>query len=179
MKKLLLFTLIIAGVFVAFNASAQKARGPRPSPPDTVRATLNNGTYIEIAYSQPGVKGRTIGKEIAPFNGKVWRTGANEATTIEFSRPVKIEGKELPAGKYGLYTIPGEKEWVIIFNSVWKIWGLNYTNDEATGSKTDVLRVTVKTQKAPEFTEKLKFSIDKAGKVAFMWGDYMVAFRVK
>ncbi|WP_448699969.1 DUF2911 domain-containing protein [Mucilaginibacter sp. AW1-3] len=188
MKKLLMLALFTMGMLSMFNASAQDMAAPakapaakkvRPSLPDTVKRTTNNGVDITIAYSQPSLKGRTVGKEIAPFNGKVWRTGANEATTIEFSKAVKIEGKELPAGKYGLYTIPGEKECVIIFNSVWKIWGLNYTLDEATGSKTDVLRITVKTSKAPETTEKLKFGIEKSGKVGFMWGDYMVAFNVK
>jgi len=171
MKKLLLVVLIITGVFTAFNASAQK-KGPRPSPPDTVKAVTKAGT-IEVDYSQPGVKGRTVGKEIAPFGDKVWRTGANEETTISFSKDVKIEGKELPAGKYSLWTIPGEKEWVIIINKRTTDWGTDYKPDN------DVFRVTVKTQKAPEFTEKLKFTIEKSGKVSFAWGDYMVAFNVK
>jgi len=178
MKKLLFLTLMMGCMFVAFNASAQM-KGKRPSPPDTVKVTTSKGVDITIAYSQPAVNNRTVGKEIAPFDGKIWRTGANEATTIEFSKAVKFEGKDLPAGKYGLYSIPGEKDWTIIINSVWKIWGLNYTNDEATGSKTDVFRVTVKTQKAPAFAERLKFAAEKSGKISFVWGDYMVAFNVK
>lgn len=176
MKKLLLFILIIAGTLSAFTASAQK-RGTsktddRPSPADTVKATTKAG-IIEVDYCQPAIKGRAVGKEIAPFDGKPWRTGANEETTISFSKDVKIEGKDLPAGKYSLWSIPGEKEWVIIINKRTTDWGTNYKPDQ------DVFRVTVKTQKAPAFVERLKFTIEKSGKVSFAWGDCMVAFNVK
>jgi hypothetical protein len=157
MKKLLLFTLSIGCVFTMFSAAAQdmakpkgKAKGPRPSPADTVKQVTKKGVAIEVDYCQPGVKGRTVGKEIAPFDGKPWRTGANEETTISFSKDVKLEGKELPAGKYSLWTIPGEKEWVIIINKRTTDWGTDYKPDN------DVFRVTVETEKAPAFTERLK-----------------------
>lgn len=178
MKKLFFLTLITGLLFTAFNVSAQQKRAPedkskRPSPPDTVQATLSNGTHVTIAYSQPSVKGRTVGgAEIATY-GKVWRTGANEETTIEFSKDVKLEGKALPAGKYSLWSVPGPKEWVIVINKKTTEWGTVYSD------AFDVFRVTVPTQKASSFTEKLKFAIDKSGKVSFMWGDVMVAFNVK
>ncbi|MEI9810596.1 MAG: DUF2911 domain-containing protein [Bacteroidota bacterium] len=70
-----------------------------------VKETLANGTVVSIDYSQPSVKGRTIGTDLEPMEGKVWRTGANEATIFEVSKDVKIEGSALPAGKYSLYTI--------------------------------------------------------------------------
>lgn len=175
MKKLFLFTLIAGCLFTVFNASAQKNgdKSKRPSPPDTVKGTTKNDVTIQIDYSQPGVKGRVVGgPEIATY-GKVWRTGANEATVFEVNKDVKIEGKDLPAGKYGLYSIPGEKEWVIIFNKTWNQWGTQYKEAD------DALRVTVKTEKAPAFTERLKFVIEPSGKVLFMWGDKLVAFKVK
>lgn len=184
MKKLL-FICALGCMFAAFNASAQNAPAPMPKPkaggvkkprvslPDTVKGTIKGGINVEVAYSQPGVKGRVVGgPEIATF-GKLWRTGANEETTISFSKDVKLEGKELPAGKYSLWTIPGEQEWTIIINKKTTDWGTVY--NEAN----DVFRVTVKTQKAPAFTELLKFAIDPAGKVSFAWGDYLVAFKVK
>ncbi len=174
MKKLILFTFITACLLTAFNASAQMSdKSKRPSPPDTVKGTIKSGATIQIDYSQPAIKGRTIGKEIAPFDGKIWRTGANEATVFEVSKDVKVEGKELPAGKYGLYSIPGEKNWVIVFNKTWKQWGTNYTEAD------DALRVTVETEKAPKFTERLKFVIEPSGKVSFLWGDTRVSFKVK
>lgn len=102
MKKAIVL-LMITGLFSAFTACAQ-----RPSPPAKVSETTTSGVKITIDYSQPAVKGRTIGKDIAPF-GKVWRTGANEATWMEVSKDVKVEGKALKAGRYGIWTIPGEK----------------------------------------------------------------------
>ncbi|QJD97412.1 DUF2911 domain-containing protein [Mucilaginibacter robiniae] len=171
MKKLLNVSLILGFMLTAFTASAQMDKSKRTSPPDTVRGTIKN-TQVEVAYSQPSVKGRTIGKDIATY-GKWWRTGANEITTVEFSHDVKVEGKPLSAGKYALYSIPGETSWVIIFSKGVKNWGTVYKEDE------DVLRVTVKTQKATEFTEKLKFMIDPSGKISFVWGDKLVAFKVK
>jgi len=172
MKKLLKLSLIAGFMITAFSASAQTPKKAPLSPPDTVKATTKKGVAIEVAYSQPSVKGRTIGTDIAPY-GKVWRTGANNATTITLSKDVKVEGKALAAGKYALYTIPGENEWVIIFNKGVKNWGTVYKEDE------DVLRVTVKTDKAPAFVEQMKFMVDQAGKVSFAWGDKLVAFSVK
>ena len=93
---------MVVGMFGALKVSAQQDKSKRPSPPAIVKQTLNSGVAVTIDYSQPSVKGRTIGKEIAPF-GKVWRTGANEPTTFEVSKAVKVDGKALPAGKYGMY----------------------------------------------------------------------------
>ncbi|MFD1255799.1 DUF2911 domain-containing protein [Mucilaginibacter terrae] len=172
MKQLFKLSLITGLIFTAFTASAQTPKKPRPSPADTVKATTKSGVAIEIAYSQPSVKGRTIGTDIATY-GKIWRTGANEATTIELSKDAKVEGKTLAAGKYAIYTIPGEQEWVVIFNKGIKNWGTVYKEDE------DVLRVTVKPGKSKELVEQLKFMIEPTGKAGFAWGDKMVMFAVK
>jgi hypothetical protein len=86
---------------------------------------------------------------------------------------VKINGKTLPAGKYGLYSIPGEKEWIFIFNKTWKQWGTNYTEAD------DALRVTVKTEKASKFIEKMTFKTEKDGGVELMWGNVEAEFKVK
>lgn len=170
MKRNTLLALTLFVGFFSLNASAQEKK--KASPPASVKETTSSGVTIAIDYSQPSVKGRTIGGEIATY-GKVWRTGANEATTFEVSKDVKVEGKNLPAGKYGLYTIPGEKEWTIIFNKTWKQWGTNYAEAD------DALRVTVKPEKSSAFTEQMTFKIDKSGKVTLLWGDKSVSFRVK
>lgn len=133
---------------------------------------LQNGKTITIDYSQPGIKGRTIGKQIAPY-GKVWRTGANAATTFEISEDVKINGNTLKKGKYSLYTIPNEKEWVVIFNKVWDQWGTKYNEAE------DALRIKVDAEKSKEFTERMTFAIAKSGKVSLMWGNTQIDFNVK
>ena len=170
MKKVLLLSAI---ALVTLGVKAQDDKSKRPSPPAKVTETTNSGTVITIDYSQPSVKGREIGKEIAPY-GKVWRTGANEATTFEVSKDVKVEGKSLPAGKYGLFTIPNKTEWVVIFNKTPNQWGA-YKYAEAD----DVLRVNVKPTKAPQFTERMTFNVDKSGKVSLLWGNEEVDFSVK
>ncbi|MCS3795325.1 DUF2911 domain-containing protein [Niastella sp. OAS944] len=170
MKKVLLLSAI---AFVTLGIKAQDDKSKRPSPPAKVTETISNGTVITIDYSQPAVKGREIGKEIAPY-GKVWRTGANEATTFEVSKDVKVEGKSLPAGKYGLFTIPNKEEWVVIFNKTPNQWGAyKYAESD------DVLRVKVKPTKAPQFTERMTFNVDKSGKVSLLWGNEEVDFSVK
>lgn len=166
MKKEIVL-LMITGLFSAFTACAQ-----RPSPPAKVSETTSAGVKITIDYSQPAVKGRTIGKDIAPF-GKVWRTGANEATWMEVSKDVKVEGKALKAGRYGIWTIPGEKEWTIIFNSKSNISGTEYSQAD------DVMRVVVKAGKSASFSERMTFKIAKTGLVSLVWGDHQVNFNVK
>jgi hypothetical protein len=172
MKKLIFSTLVAVGLLSSVAGCAQQDKSKRPSPPDSVSQTTANGLVITINYSQPAIKGRTIGKEIAPY-GKVWRTGANEATTFEISKDARVEGQPLPAGKYGLYTLPGENEWTVIFNKTWKQWGTVYKMEE------DALRVKAKPGKAQTFYEKMTFAIDKTGKVSLMWGDTQVDFNVK
>ena len=171
MKKILLFTLV-AGLFTGLNASAQQDKSKRVSPPAKVSETLATGATVTIDYSQPSVKGRTIGKDIAPY-GEVWRTGANEATVFETSKDVKIEGKTLPAGKYSLYSIPGADKWTFIFNKTWEQWGTVYKEGE------DALRVDVKPSKTAQTMEKMTFNIVKEGKISLMWGDVQADLNVK
>src|SRR6187401_3105518 len=160
-----------AVLFLSLIACGQN---PPASPPEKASETTDNGTVITINYSQPSVKGRTIGKDLEPLEGKVWRTGANDATVFEISKDVKIEGQALPAGKYGLFTIVNGDEWTIIFNKTWKQWGA-FGYKEAD----DALRVKVKGDKTKAFSEKMTFVIDKKGKVSLMWGDKQVDFKVK
>ena len=166
--------LVAAACFTLVVSAQAQDKSKRPSPPATAKETISGGTVISIDYSQPSVKGRTIGKDLEPINGKVWRTGANEATVFEISKDVKVEGKDLPAGKYGLFTISGDNEWTIIFNKTWNQWGaFNYKEAD------DILRVTVKPEKAKEFAEKMTFKISKKGTVTLLWGDSQVDFKVK
>lgn len=170
MKRIFVLTLI-AGLITSFNASAQQDKSKRPSPPAKVAQTLASGATISIDYSQPSVKGRSM--DVLTPAGKVWRTGANEATVFETSKDVKIEGKTLPAGKYSIYSIPGEKEWTIIFNKTWNQWGTIYKAEE------DVLRVNVKPGKAEKFAEMMTFDIEKDGDVSLNWANTEVEFKVQ
>ncbi|MEO5892410.1 MAG: DUF2911 domain-containing protein [Ferruginibacter sp.] len=172
MKQIITVCTIAAMSFLTRTSDAQD-KSTRPSPPAKATVTTTKGTTITIDYSQPSVKGRAIGKEIAKF-GEVWRTGANEATIFEVSKDVTIAGKKLPAGKYGLYSIPGEKEWTIILNKKSDLWG-----SDGYSEADDALRFTVKPAKAKTFTEKMTFGITESGLVSLMWGDVQVDFTVE
>jgi hypothetical protein len=169
MKSLLFF----AAVSIAtFSACGQKVN--TQSPIANVSGTTASGTSIHIRYNQPSVRGRTIGKDLEPLAGKVWRTGADSATAFEIGKDVKVEGKTLPAGRYGLFTIANGNDWTIIFNKNPKQWGA-FTYKEAD----DALRVNVKAAKAAKFAEKFTITISNDGKVHLLWGDSDVSFKVE
>jgi hypothetical protein len=132
MKKILIAVAMLAGTA---SLQAQALRTPAPSPNETFKQEFGLGS-IEVNYSRPAMKGRKIFGDLVPFD-KVWRTGANNATTVTFSDDVKVGGKDVKAGKYGLLTIPGEKEWTIILTK-----DLNVTSPSAYNQANDVARVT-------------------------------------
>ncbi|MEP1093983.1 MAG: DUF2911 domain-containing protein [Cyclobacteriaceae bacterium] len=171
MKTVKTLTILCMSFLLVFASQAQQDKSKRPSPPAEVTKEIN-GTTVTVNYSKPSKRGRTIFGELEPY-GKVWRTGANESTWIEFSKEVKIEGKKLDAGRYGLFTIPGADEWVVIFNSVSDKWGA-FSYKE----KDDVLRVTVKPSKTT-LTEVFDISIDDDGNVVMAWDETKVVFAVK
>ena len=145
-----------------------------PSPPRTASGDIGE-TSISIAYSSPGVKGRTIYGDLVPYD-KVWRTGANAATILTVSGEVKIEGESLPEGKYSLFSIPTEEgPWTFILNKTWDQWGA-YDYDESE----DALRVSVDPIPMEDTIERLRFEVDEgAGKIVFAWGDVMCALNVE
>ncbi|MCW3087345.1 MAG: hypothetical protein JWQ78_731 [Sediminibacterium sp.] len=175
MKKLCLFTTVAALLLGTTIVKAQdEDKSKRPSPPAKTTATLAGGARITIDYSQPSLKNRTIGKDVEPMKGQVWRAGANEATVFETDKPVSIEGKTLPAGKYAFFTIDNGTDWTLIFNKTAAQWGA-YDYKQAD----DALRVNVKPVAAGTSSEKLTYTIDKSGLVALNWGKVQVPFRVK
>ncbi len=176
MKKILSIALLSVVMLSSLTAVAQDDKGKKPSPPAKVTQTINSGATITINYSQPGLKGRTIGKDVEPMQGKVWRAGANEATVFETNKDIKVEGKTLPAGKYALFTIANNDDWTIIFNKKWQTWGaFDYEKNKGE----DALQVNVKAAKTSSAMERLTYDIDKSGKVSLMWGDLQVNFNVE
>jgi hypothetical protein len=110
MRKLFVCLVLTACLYQ--NSNAQSLKTPPPSTPQFVKQDFGLSS-IELSYSRPGMKGRKIFGDLVPF-GKVWRTGANAATTLTFGDPVTIGGTKIPAGKYGLLTIPGDNQWTLI-----------------------------------------------------------------
>lgn len=149
-------------------------KSKRPSPPADAMVTTSKGVMIDINYSQPSVKGRTIGKDVEPHKDSVWRTGANEATVFSVDKDVKINGKPLAAGKYGFFSIWNGDTWTLIFNKTWNQWGA-FKYKEAD----DVLRVTVKNMPPSSPSEKMTFTTDASGKVTLAWGNVGFDFMVE
>jgi len=172
MKKLLLSAAVL--MLVAPSAFAQ-LKLPRVSQKATVTQTVGL-TDVTITYSRPGVKGRVIWGDLVPYD-QVWRTGANEATTIVFSQDVTVNGKPLPAGTYSLHTLPTRTSWTIIFNKKADQWG-SYEYD----ATQDALRVQV-TPTAGANQEWMEFSFPEmstnAATVELAWEKVRVPFKVE
>jgi len=174
MLKLSHLSLILTFI-LSLSVAGQEFRPPRPSPDATVSQYVGI-TKITVDYSSPGVKGRKIWGDLVPY-GKIWRTGANEVTSITFSDPVKVNGHDLPAGTYGIHIIPGENDWEIIFSKDTKVDD-PMTYDE----KKDALRIKVKPEKN-QFTERMAFTItdmtDNSANVNLIWENLKVPFKVE
>lgn len=173
MKNIFLSSITLLLLLTGLQVHAQKDKSKRPSPPVTISQKVGE-TTIYITYSQPSVKGRTIGDDLEPIPGKVWRAGANEATVFETDKDVLVEGKILPKGKYGFFILVQEATWTIIFNKNWDQWGAFKYNDTD-----DVLRVSLNARKAAEFAEKLTYTISDIGVVTLLWGINEIKFTVK
>ena len=149
---------------------------PAPSPTSTLKQRVGI-TDIEIVYARPGLKGRVMIGKIEPY-GEVWRTGANNATTITFSTAVKLGGKDVPAGKYALFTIPNENEWTIIINKGAAQWGA-FTYDQGA----DLVRFNVKPVKLNDSVETFEIGIndvrDESATINLSWDKVRVPFKVE
>jgi hypothetical protein len=178
-SKILLSSLVLASGLVftcGLLAQTPKVDFPAPSPACTLKQHVGL-TDIEIVYSRPGVKGRPIFDGLVPY-GQVWRTGANNATKITFSTPVKLNGAEIPAGTYALFTIPGETEWTIIINKGAAQWGAfqyNETNDLVRVKATPVkLSQTIET-----FTIEFTDIRDESATLNLLWEKTLVPVKVE
>jgi hypothetical protein len=173
--KALLFSVVIgSGLLFSTHALAQAPRFPAPSPLGSVKQRVGL-TDIEIVYSRPSAKGRTVFGGVVPY-GEVWRTGANARTTVSFSTPVKLNDKEIPAGKYSIFTIPGESEWTVIINK-------DTTNSYDTyKASDDVARITVPTVKLSENIETFSIMInsirDDSARIDLIWEHTVVPIRL-
>ena len=140
-------------ILVAALAFAQQDKSKRPSPHDTTEVVLK-GKKITIEYGRPYLKGRKVGQELAPY-GKVWRTGADEATTLTTEVDLNIGGVKVPAGKYTLYSLPSEGTWKLIINKQTGQWGTQYNEAQ------DLARIDMKKSSLPQPVEQFTISFDK------------------
>lgn len=173
-----IFKLAFSFLLVATTAVTASAQGGAPKASPAATATGKAGdANITIAYSSPAVKGRKIWGELVPY-GKAWRAGANQATIFETDKAVKVEGKELPAGKYSLFTVPGENEWQFIFNSETGQWGTKRTGEANFDEAKNALTVTVKPKASSAMNERLLYEVTGKGFV-LKWENLEVPVSIK
>ncbi len=173
MRALAFCSVLALGVGLTGAARAD-LKFPRVSP--SARVSQSFGvTDVTVTYARPGVKGRPIWGALVPYD-KVWRTGANDATAVEFSTDVMVQGQKLAAGRYSLHTIPNATEWTVIFNTVADQWG-SYSYDE----KSDALRVKVAPAQGPH-TEWMSFAFtdvdNKGTKLELAWEKVRVVLNI-
>jgi len=169
--------LILFVVFISIgNLTAQQIQMPQASPAALISQKVGLSD-VSVEYSRPSMRGRKIFGELVPY-GEVWRTGANAATILTFSTDVKIEGNDVPAGSYALYSIPGKTEWTMILSSNTKLWGaVGYSNAD------DVLRFKVKPGKTGQKYETMEINFvditDTGATIALKWESTRVKFRIE
>lgn len=168
MKFTTKITMLLVAVFMTTVSVAQEKK--QASPAATAKGMIS-GANITINYSSPFVKGRVIWGELVPYN-KVWRAGANAPTTFETDKALKIEGKDLPAGKYAVYVIPEKDAATVIFGKDPKMSAYDY--DQAK----DQLRVKVKTKKSAKMNESLVYTVNK-NNVTLSWENLDIPVSVK
>ena len=169
MRKFILGSIVFA---ITFSVRSQSIKMPPPSPPQTIKQDFGISS-IELSYSRPGIKGRKVFGDLVPY-GKVWGTGANSATTIDFGDDVTIGGTKVPAGKYGLLTIPDKDNWKVIITKQ-----LEVTNPADYKQESDLVRVDVKpmTMKDKMETFTMQFANVKSStcELQIMWENTAVA----
>ncbi|KQC31362.1 DUF2911 domain-containing protein [Flagellimonas eckloniae] len=171
MKNILLLTFLTLTLVFSTEATAQKFNGLDKSPADIASFPSSyrvSEKAARVIYSRPQLKGRSL-SELAP-DGKVWRTGANEAPEITFYKDATVGGKSVKAGTYALFTIPGESEWTVILNGNLNQWGAYSYNSDA-----DVVRVTAKASTDSDSLEAFSIAFEENGTMVMGWGTTRVS----
>ncbi len=169
--------VVVITLLIAISAIAQPAvRLPDQSPGASVGQTIGV-TDVNITYHRPAVNKRKIFGALVPY-GVLWRAGANQNSTISFSTPVKVEGQMLPAGTYGLFMIPGQTQWTVVFSKFTEDWGTyNYDQSE------DAARVAVTPQTMTDSQERMAFVFDdltsNSATAALRWEKLRVPFKIE
>jgi hypothetical protein len=166
MRKPILFgssvILVLAALILVLGASgflwpAQQDKSSRPSPPAKAECKLSNGKTVTVDYSSPRAKGRKIVGGLVPY-GEIWRAGANEATTFVTTGDIAVGGKPVPAGKYTIFTIPGEDKWALVISKKTGEWGTAYP-----GPDNDLARVDMRVSKTSAPVENFTIAFDQSG----------------
>lgn len=165
--KWLIISLVALVLVLFASYKYMQSQTKKHSPEQTISQTIGS-TEVDIFYNRPSKKDRVIFGELVPF-GEVWRTGANEATTFTTSKDLTIEGATLPAGSYTLWTIPGETEWKIIWNSHMYPWGVSMQSKASRNPEYDVVEVTVPVNELESPIEQFTIRISSENELILEW----------
>ena len=166
MQKRIVALCLSMFVLIVVVALAQEKKASRPSPASQAQCQFADGKTIHVDYSSPRAKGRKIYGGLVPY-GEVWRTGANEATTFVTDANLTVNGKDVPAGSYTIFTIPNQGKWTLIINKKTGEWGIpyKYEGDE-------LLRADMQVSKTPSQVENFTIAFDQAGNNCTMHLDW-------
>lgn len=156
MQKRIVLLVLFPLAFAVF-CFAQKDKSQRPSPPAQAQCQFSDGKTITVDYSSPRAKGRKIFGDLVPY-GEVWRTGANEATTLVTNANIKGGNLNIPAGNYTIFTIPNQDKWMLIINKKTGEWGIPYKYESD-----ELGRVAMKVTQTPSMVENFTISFDQMG----------------
>ena len=176
MKRSLFLQTLSLFVLAAFFYLSSCAQKPPASPPAKDTGKIGSAN-VTIDYSSPSVKGRQIFGGLVPYD-KVWRAGANTATSLQTDKDLMIGGKKLPAGKYSLFAAPGEKEWTIILNSETGQWGIKRGGEANRDPAKDVLTVKAVPRKSASMNEHLTYLVNPDG-IVLQWENVEVPVAIK
>jgi Protein of unknown function (DUF2911) len=163
-KRIALITFLV--LTVASVLFAQQDKSKRPSPPASATCDLGGGQTITTDYSSPRLRGRKMIGDHEPY-GKVWRAGANEATTFVTTANVKVGGKEVPAGSYTIFVVPNPDKWTLIINKKTGEWGTPYKYESD-----ELARIDMQVSKLPSSVENFTIAYDKSGNGCTMHMDW-------
>lgn len=174
--KYLIFSILFLGLISSCqnnatqtdsNSKSEKTTKKKPLSPPASSMAMIGSAHVHIDYSSPGVRGRTIFGELIPYN-ELWRAGANDATWIETNKDLEVGGQSLPAGKYGIFVIPNQDKWTIVFNTRWKQHGTDKYKE-----KEDVFRVDVVPTTLENLQEHLEYKVlksdEQSGIISLAW----------
>jgi hypothetical protein len=183
MKKFLIFSAVGAVLLISLVLTVQYIRykHTKSFSPEQEVVFEENGLRLRVLYNRPYKKGREIFGSLVPY-GKVWRTGANEATLFETNKTLTIEGRKLPAGTYSLWTIPDSVTWTVIFNSEHGQWGVNSKMEANREPSLDVLSVPIHAVKQHRVFEQFTIQFEKMGEEVEMilfWDQTVVAVPIE
>lgn len=179
LKRLLIALSIIALGLLIYSVFVENIFAPRLSPKDTAKITLND-LDLKVEYNRPSKRDREIFGALVPFD-KVWRTGANEATTFQTNKDLMIDGMLLKKGKYTLWTVPMKNSWKVMFNSKDYKWGVNEKMEPMWDPNFDVIELEVPKQDIDETVEKFTIAFDnKTGnlKLTMAWDQTLIEIPV-